>query len=332
MKALVYTGPKSLEYKEVEEPVSIGDEVLVRVEAAGICGSDVHAFLGHDERRPAPLILGHEAAGKVVNGPMSDQRVVVNPLVVCGNCRACNNNRSNLCENRQIISMPPRQGAFAQELVIPSQNVIAIADGTNVETAALTEPFACGWHAVRLVVEILDVPVDDTQCLVIGGGAIGVGAALSLYRSSAKQISLVETNQLRVDRLKQADQFCTEKWDAESTAFMGDMDIVIDAVGLDQTRNIASRAVRPGGVIATIGLGKGNGGLDIRRMTLQEVSLLGTYTYTESDFANTANAIFKGEFGKINFHEIRPLSEGVSAFDDIVNGTTAASKIILKPE
>jgi threonine dehydrogenase-like Zn-dependent dehydrogenase len=89
-------------------------ECLVRVEAVGICGSDMHAYLGHDERRPAPLILGHEAAGVVVDGPLQGKRVTVNPLATCGKCRACLSGRNNLCPNRQILSMVPRQGAFAE--------------------------------------------------------------------------------------------------------------------------------------------------------------------------------------------------------------------------
>ena len=88
MKALVYTAPRNLAYREEPEPVVPLGECLVRVEAVGICGSDMHAYLGHDERRPAPLILGHEAAGVVVEGPGVGRRVTVNPLATCGECRA----------------------------------------------------------------------------------------------------------------------------------------------------------------------------------------------------------------------------------------------------
>ena len=114
MKALVYTGKQELEYREAADPSPQGDDCLIRVASVGICGSDMHAYLGHDERRPAPLILGHEAAGVVVSGPGEGRRVTVNPLVSCMRCAACASGRENLCPHRQIISMPPRQGAFAQ--------------------------------------------------------------------------------------------------------------------------------------------------------------------------------------------------------------------------
>ena len=89
MKALVYTGPEALEYRSVGEPAARDGEVLIEVRHVGICGSDMHAYLGHDERRPAPLILGHEAAGIILDGPNAGQRVTVNPLVTCGTCPAC---------------------------------------------------------------------------------------------------------------------------------------------------------------------------------------------------------------------------------------------------
>ena len=101
MRALVYTEPRSLTYRDEPAPRLPDGECLVRVEAVGICGSDMHAFLGHDERRPAPLILGHEAAGVVVEGPGTGTRVTVNPLATCGQCRACKAGRNNLCPERQ---------------------------------------------------------------------------------------------------------------------------------------------------------------------------------------------------------------------------------------
>ena len=105
MKALVYTGPNALDFREEADPVPADGEVLVRVEAVGICGSDMHAYHGHDSRRPAPLILGHEAAGRIASGPNAGRRVAVNPLVTCGACEFCAGGRAHLCRSRQIISM-----------------------------------------------------------------------------------------------------------------------------------------------------------------------------------------------------------------------------------
>ncbi len=122
MKALVYMGPEVLSFQDMPDPQPERGEVLIKVAGVGVCGSDMHAFLGHDERRPAPLILGHEVAGTIAQGPEAGRRVTVNPLVSCGTCRACLEGRDNLCPDRQIISMSPRQGGFAEYISMPLEN------------------------------------------------------------------------------------------------------------------------------------------------------------------------------------------------------------------
>ncbi|HKL45492.1 MAG TPA: alcohol dehydrogenase catalytic domain-containing protein, partial [Roseovarius sp.] len=119
MKALIYEGPEAVVLRNVPDAEPRAGEELIRVSAVGICGSDMHAYLGHDARRPAPLILGHEAAGVIVGGPRAGERVTINPLVTCGVCDACRAGRENLCAARQIISMPPREGAFAEYVAMP---------------------------------------------------------------------------------------------------------------------------------------------------------------------------------------------------------------------
>ena len=107
--------------------------------------------------------------------------------------------------------------------------------------------------------------------------------------------------------------------------------IVIDAVGFGSTRALASQLVSPGGVIAHVGLGDNTNGLDVRRMTLQEITFIGTYTYTAQDFKDTAEALFAGRLGKLDWIEKRPLSEGESSFQDLLRNKVAAPKIVLEP-
>jgi len=326
MKALVYTGPDTLEYRDVPDPEP-GADALIEIAHVGICGSDMHAYAGHDERRPAPLILGHEAAGRVIAGPGEGTHVTINPLVTCGSCEACRAGRDNLCPERQIISMPPREGAFAERLVMPERNLVAIPDDVPTEKAALAEPLACGWHAVRLAASALDRPIAAARCSVIGAGAIGLGAALVLAAKGAREITVVEANPARREVAAAAGDFRVIAPDAAG----GDVDLVVDGVGIEATRAAASAAVRPGGAIVHIGLGAAMGGLDIRRMTLQEITFIGTYTYTAADFRDTAAAMFDGRLGALDCPEIRPLSEGPSAFAQLRDGKVAAPKIILAP-
>lgn len=327
MKALIYDGPEMLGFRDVPDPLPTAGQQLIKVLSVGICGSDMHAYLGHDDRRPAPLILGHEAAGEVVGGARAGERVTVNPLVACGHCAACTTGHDNLCPERKIISMPPREGAFAQYVAMRDENLVTVPDHVSLDAASLAEPIACGWHAVRLAKNALDG--DAQTALVIGGGAIGLGAALSLIAQGVSDVTIIEPNALRRDVLiNQCGQTVLAPDDLASNAMF---DLVIDGVGYAATRATASAHARPGGVIGHIGLGAGTGGLDVRRMTLQEITFIGTYTYTAQDFRDTAAAIFDGRLGALDWTEQRPLADGAKAFLDIRAGLTAAPKIILNP-
>ena len=324
MKALVYDGVENLGFRDASMPIPGEGEHLIRVHAVGICGSDMHAYLGHDDRRPAPLILGHEAAGVIEEGPDKGRRVTINPLVTCGTCAYCRAGRENLCPDRQIISMPPREGAFAQYAAMPERNLVTVPDHVALDTAALAEPLAVSWHTARLALDALH-PNMDRRALVIGGGAIGLAAALALAAMGVDHVEIVEPNDLRRTYLRDR---CGHQAIAEAS---GTAPIVIDAVGYAATREVASRLSDPGGVIAHVGLGEDTGGLDVRRLTLQEITFIGTYTYTAQDFRDTAQAIFDGRLGALDWFESRPLAQGAAAFADIRAGRTAAPKIILDP-
>src|SRR5262252_1365034 len=184
MKALVYTEPNVL---------------LCREEAVGICGSDMHAYHGHASRRPPPLVLGHEAAGVVVSGPDRGARVAVNPLVPCGVCDWCLEGRPHLCPSRQLLSVPPRPGAFAELVRVPEANVVKIPDGLDSAKAALTEPLAVAYHAVNLGARLLQRPLAASRCLVLGGGGIGL-ASPWCWRCKAPPRSMLPSRMPRAGR------------------------------------------------------------------------------------------------------------------------------------
>ncbi len=307
MKALVYTALETLEFREMPDPVPTKGDNLIRVEAVGICGSDMHAYLGHDERRFAPLILGHEVAGLVIEGPLTGKRVTVNPVVTCGMCRACLEGRTNLCPTRQLISIPPREGGFAELLTMPSANLVEVPDDVPLDKAALAEPLAVCWHGVKLCEQVLFNDLPDVRAQVIGGGAIGVGSALSLRAFGTRDITIVEPNAERAAYVRKKTGFPTI---SPEDVPANDYDLIVDAVGYRATREAACRAVRPGGAICHIGLGDSEDGLDIRRMTLQEITFFGSYVYTMQDFRETAQAMFDGRLGALDWTEARALSEG----------------------
>jgi threonine dehydrogenase-like Zn-dependent dehydrogenase len=331
MKALVYTAPLSLVFQDEPDPVPEAGEVIVRVEAVGICGSDMHAYHGHDARRPAPLILGHEAAGRIVGGPRAGERVTINPLVVDPACPYAVAGRPHLSPSRQIISMPPRPGAFAQLVRIPERNVVAIPDSLPIEQAALAEPIAVAWHAVRLGAERLHQPFAASRIAILGGGAIGLAAALVSRLFGAADIMIGEPNALRRHAIAATEGFAVYDPGSAGEPAPDSVDLVIDAVGARASRAAASAMVRPGGVIVHAGLLPGQDGLDIRKITLQEITLTGTYCYTPIDFGQTVAALAQGRLGRLSWKEERSLAEGAAAFRAIDEGTTPAAKIVLRP-
>ena len=327
MRALLYTGPHQMTLSDQPRPVPGPGEVLVAVHAVGICGSDMHAYHGHDDRRPAPLILGHEAAGRIADGQRKGQAVAINPLVVDPDCPAAHAGRPHLSPTRAIISMPPRPGAFAEYVTIPERNLLPIPAGLSMRDAALTEPVAVSWHAVRIGLERLGEP--RPRVLVQGAGAIGVAAALVARHIGAASIHVAEPHAGRRATLapeQGIETFDPRSHDPGESAF----DLIIDAVGAAATRADASRLVRPGGVIVHVGLLPGQDGFDVRRITLQEITVTGSYCYTPEDFAAALAALGAGALGGLAWVETRPLAGGPQAFADLDAGRVDAAKIVLE--
>ena len=330
MKALVYTDTLEVQYRDEADPQPEPGEALIKIEAVGICGSDMHAYHGHDERRIPPLILGHEAVGVVQNGRRQGERVVLNPLMSCGMCEQCLGGRPNLCTQRELIGMR-KPGAFAQYVAIPECNLLTMPTAMDSVQASLTEPAATALHALYLIEKILHRPLSENRALVLGGGSIGVFAALLLKHKGCQEIYLGDTNLLRRQTVEQLD--CAEVYDplGKTQPPAEHFEIVIDAVGSGRTRAAASKLVKAGGIISHVGLQDNEPGLDTRRLTLSEITFIGNYTYSPLDMQAAMQAIHSGALGTLDWVETRPLAEGAAAFRAIHEGKTAAPKIVLLP-
>ncbi|HXF78338.1 MAG TPA: alcohol dehydrogenase catalytic domain-containing protein [Usitatibacter sp.] len=330
MKALVYTKPLEMTYRDEADAQAAAGEVVLKIDAVGICGSDMHAFHGQDPRRNPPLILGHELAGTVVAGPFLGRRFTANPLITCGTCEFCVQGRDNLCANRTMVGMT-RPGAFAERMSIPVSSLVEIPAAMDARTAALTEPAATALHALNLSMRAMHRPLAEGRLLVIGGGAIGMLTALLARHYGCRDVVVAETNALRrASVAKHAGVAVIDPSQGEAPE-PGGMDLVVDAVGAKATRAAAFAAVKPGGVIMHVGLQDWASEIDMRRLTLAEVTLLGTYTYTTADLRATVAALAAGAFGGLAWVEERPLAEGARAFRDLHEGRTASAKIVLRP-
>jgi alcohol dehydrogenase len=322
-----------MQLQERPLPESAAGEVVLKIEAVGICGSDMHAWHGHDPRRLPGLVLGHEFVGRIARsaapGFEPGLRYTGNPLIVCGTCEYCAQGRNNLCANRTMVGMT-RPGAFAEYMSIPAASLVSMPQDMDAVAAALTEPAATAWHAVNLSVRALARPLHECRVLVIGGGAIGMLAALLLRHLGVDRLTVTEPNPLRRAAVAAHAGCATVDPHAEplpEAAF----DYVIDAVGAKATRIQAFASVKPGGVIMHVGLQDWASEIDMRKLTLAEITLLGTYTYTTADLRATVDALYRGVFGDLSWVEQRRLDEGAQAFVDLDLGRCAAAKVVLRP-
>lgn len=333
MKALVYTKPSEMELQDRPYPELVDGEVVLRIDAVGICGSDMHAYHGRDPRRNPGLVLGHELAGTVhesaAPGIEKGMRVTANPLITCGRCNYCVQGRDNLCSNRTMVGMT-RPGAFAEYMSIPAHSLVAVPPDMGALHAALTEPAATALHALNMCMRATARPLPECRVLVIGGGAIGMLCALLARSYGARKLAVVERNPLRRASVA-ASVDCDAIDPLDSLWQQRSFDLVIDAVGAKATRDAAFAVVAPGGVVMHIGLQDWSSEIDMRKLTLAEITLLGTYTYTMADMRATVDALYEGVFGDLSWVETRRLADGAKAFRDLDEGKAAAAKLILVP-
>ena len=332
MKALVYTDTQKLIYKEENEPKLSKGESIIKVSASGICGSDMHAYHGKDNRRIPPLILGHEISGTIKQGKDLGKEVVLNPLITCEKCDYCTNGKEHLCNKRVILGMNrpiERQGGFAEFVSIPERNIYNLPEGLSIKEAPIAEPTAVALHAVELGEKSISRDINSSKVLVIGGGAIGLLCGLILSKvKKCNDIVIVDPNNKRL-------QECSKYLDATSAnpeskiIIDNSFDMVFDTVGLEVTRLQAIKSIKPGGVIIHVGLTQPSGSFDFRKATLQEITFIGTYCYTNRDFKKTLNILSNKDLGSLNWIEYRSLKDGAKAFQDIHNGSCSAPKIVL---
>tara|TARA_Y100000590_G_C15599774_1_gene969547 strand:+ start:60 stop:1064 length:1005 start_codon:yes stop_codon:yes gene_type:complete len=332
MQALVYTDTQTLIYREEKNPKLVNGESIIKVSASGICGSDMHAYHGNDNRRVPPLILGHEISGIIDKGKEIGKKVVLNPLITCGSCDYCSKGREHLCSKRIILGMNrpiERQGGFAEYVSIPDKNIYELPKSLAMKEAPIAEPCAVAFHAVELGEKGLSQPIQDSRILVLGAGAIGLLCGLILSKvKKCKNIIIVDPNN---KRLKESLKYLeAEGLKPDSKGIINNhFDVVFDTVGLETTRQQAIKSIKPGGIIIHIGLTQPSGNFDFRKATLQEITFIGTYCYTNKDFEKTLNILNNREIGSLDWIEYRELKKGSSAFKEIHNGSCAAPKIIL---
>ena len=334
MHALVYTGTNKIDFREEKDPIAKPGESLIKVKASGICGSDMHAYHGNDERRIPPLILGHEVSGTSLDGKYKNKDVVINPLISCEECDYCKNEREHLCPERTMIGMSTpvkREGGLAELVSVPEKNIFEVPKKLSIKEAALAEPAAVALHAVILAEQSLKKPLSESKILIQGAGAIGLLCGLVLNKEkNSKNIIMSDPNQ---KRLKECSKYLDAKFITPDDNLIKEnhFDLILESVGLEITRHQAIKSIAPGGTIVHIGLTNSSGTFNFKKLTIQEVTLVGTYCYTRKDFEETLNILSEKRLGDLGWIEYRDLNKGADAFTEIHNGSCVAPKIILIP-
>ena len=326
MRALVWHGPNRMTVDEVPEPRAQAGEVVVRSEAAGICGSEVEGYLGMMSNRVPPLVMGHEFAGTVtevgagVDPSWLGKRAAINPIVGCGRCPYCVRGDRNLCPDRYLLGVTV-PGGFAGTVAVPARCLFEMPAGMDARLGALVEPLANGVHAIRK-----GAPEGATSAVVIGAGTIGLGCMQAALLHGIELVTVLERHPTRREHALRLGAH--EAFESGDELKPG-VDLVVDAAGADATRLLAIDLLNPAGTAVFIGLHSDQTPLPWHRIIRGNHTVKGVFGYSDADFQQALDWLAGGRAGIGELKEVLPLDEGPAAFATLAEGPTDDIKVFL---
>ena len=344
MKALLLTEYKKMQVTEVDEP-EVGDEdVLIQVEACGICGSDIHGYDGSTGRRIPPLVMGHEAAGIVVDsGAGVDDmppgtRVTFDSMVSCGKCEFCRAGDANLCDNRMVLGVScgeyRRHGAFAERISVPRRIVYRLPDTLPFEQAAMVEAVSVAVHAAN----VTPVTLGDTA-VVVGAGMIGLLAVQAIRAAGASRVIAVDLNDKRLavakelgaDEVLRSDQCDVPQAVRELTEGRG-ADVALEVVGATPTLQTAIESVRKGGNVTLVGNVSPTVELPLQSVVTREIALRGTCG-CNGEYPQCIDLMNRGIINVSPLITAKiSLTDGPLWFDRLHSGDPEQMKVVVQPQ
>jgi L-iditol 2-dehydrogenase len=343
VKALTLTAYNEFNFGDVPQPELDAGEVLVRVKACGICGSDVHGFDGTSGRRIPPIIMGHEASGVIadvgagVTRWKSGDRVTFDSMIFCGECDYCRKGLSNLCANRRVLGVScgeyRQHGAFAEFVKIPQHILFAIPDHLTFEQAAFCEPLSIALHAVgRVAVE------PGETALVIGAGVIGLLVLQALKMRGCGRVFVSDLSEARLEVARRTG--ANETFVANQTEVAAEMlertggegcDVTMECVGFGPAVTTAIDAVRKGGRVGLVGNLQAKCDLPLQKVVTREISLLGCCA-SSGEYQPAVEALAAGLIDiEPLLSAVAPLEEGPGWFARLHGGKEPLIKVILRP-
>jgi L-iditol 2-dehydrogenase len=343
MKSLLLSEYNHLEIADIPLPVVGRGEVLVRVEACGICGSDVHGFDGSTGRRIPPIVMGHEAAGTVetvgegATKYKKGDRVTFDSTIYCGECQYCKRGQINLCDNREVIGVScgdyRRHGAFAEYVVVPERIMYPLPKDFSFEAAAMLEAVSVAMHGVK----VSQVAGGETA-LVIGAGMIGLLTLQAARAAGCKRVFITDVDETRLKLARQvgADEtlHCSgAELVAEVMRLTGGngVDITLEAVGRNETVAAAIDCTRKGGTVTLIGNIMPEVTLPLQKVVVRQLRLQGSCA-SSGEYPEAIELIANGKIQvKPLITAVASLEEGPRWFERLHSREPNLMKIILTP-
>jgi threonine dehydrogenase-like Zn-dependent dehydrogenase len=334
MKALLYEAPHQMRVINLPAPSPAGGEVVLRVGACGICGSDVHGYTGESGRRSPGQVMGHEFAGTIaalgtgVAGWEVGQRVVAYNIIGCGNCHYCGAGNEQCCPHRKVIGVNTgTNGAFAEFVSVPARNLIRLSDKLPFPLALFNEPLAVSYHALQFISK------EARTLAIIGGGTIGQclvrvarllpGRDVFLLEPVSEKRALAESN-----GAKALPPDVAQLLDLAP----GGTDAAVEAVGSEESVRLAINAVRPGGRVVLLGNLAKEVRVPLQQLISEEKQLVGSYGFNFRDFHVVVGWLNEGKLDMSLMLSGRcTLDEAPQVFADLAAGRRQAVKMVVVP-
>jgi threonine dehydrogenase-like Zn-dependent dehydrogenase len=338
VKALVYHGEKQLKWEEAADPEIREDQLLVATRAVGVCGSDLHGYLGVTGRRIPPMIMGHEFSGvvgktgKKVKGFAPGDRVCIQPIQFCGTCVFCRQGFQNICPNKKILGVMDVNGAMAELVAVNADHAFHLAEGVSFADGSMVEPFSVAHAAVKQAPQLRGKNV-----AVVGAGTIGLCLLQFLLMGKPRRIIVTDLSQNRLSLAGQLGahtlinpaQEDPVKAVLEATDGMG-ADIVFEAVGESPTARQSVDLVKIHGNIIWIGNSAKMVEIDMQKVVTTELNIQGSYGFTTETFKETLDLMNAGKLKAERIISLKqPLPEGSAVFEKMLREKDRHIKAIL---
>ena len=342
MKALLLSQYRQLELADLPTPSPGAGEVLIRVGACGICGSDVHGYDGSSGRRIPPIVMGHEAAGRIealgerVANLRAGDRVTFDSTIYCGSCEPCRRGEVNLCDNRQVLGVScgdyRRAGAFAEYVVVPSRVVYRLPENIPFAHASMLEAVAVAIHAVSL-----GQVTRDSAALVVGAGTIGLLIMQALRAAGVNRVFISDIDATRLKLAEQVGAPAILSASSDPTAQVLQLtkglgvDVVFEAVGRNETVAAAIGCVRKGGTVVLVGNIMPEVTLPLQKVVTRQIRLQGSCA-SAGEYPKAIEIMASGAIQvKPLITAVAPLDEGPRWFERLYAHEPNLLKVVLTP-